>query len=128
MKRADFIKCNLVNATDRSRVRRLVRKFKLDRRKVYVIGYFGELATDEKCTTDCSGCSCDCSDGYGCSHGCAGCDECGYTGKRVQHFPDPVKVGDRYIQVEKYHCPGCGKLQEHFDSGCEECAAKCFKP
>ncbi len=38
-------------------------------------------------TGECSGCACDCGDGYPCSHGAGGCDECGYTGKRVRHFP-----------------------------------------
>ncbi len=36
----------------------------------------------DKWTQECSGCSCDCSDGYGCSHGASGCHECGYTGRR----------------------------------------------
>lgn len=33
-------------------------------------------------TYNCSGCSCDCGDGYDCSHGAPGCSECGYTGRR----------------------------------------------
>jgi hypothetical protein len=33
-------------------------------------------------TQSCSGCSCDCGDGYPCDHEPYGCDECGHTGKR----------------------------------------------
>lgn len=113
---------------DRRKIRSLVLKHGLDRRKVYCVGCFGELASDSKYTGDCNGCSCDCGDPYGCSHGCAGCDECGYTGKRINHFPDPVRVGDRYIQIHPSFCSGCGAPQEHFDSGCEPCAAKCYVP
>ena len=32
-------------------------------------------------TQACSGCNCDCGDGYPCSHGASGCEECGYTGR-----------------------------------------------
>lgn len=42
----------------------------------------GRLFTYGEWTESCSGCSCDCGDGYGCSHGAAGCQECGFTGKR----------------------------------------------
>lgn len=41
-------------------------------------------------TRECSGCSCDCGDGYGCSHGAGGCDECGYTGKRREEMWIPL--------------------------------------
>jgi len=117
------VRCNLVNPKDRRKVINIVRKLGLDRRKVYSVGYSGELATDEKATGGCSGCSCDCGDGYPCSHGCAGCEECGFTGKRVHHFPDPVRVGNGYVQIEPYHCAGCGDLLEHFDAGCAKCAS-----
>lgn len=54
---------------------------RLDRRRRHMIirGQVCELAVE---TVACSGCSCDCGDGYPCYHGAAGCHECGYTGKR----------------------------------------------
>lgn len=74
----------------RRRIRRLVLRHRLDRRKVYCIGFDGELATTERFTADCSGCSCDCHPG--CSHGASGCSECGYSGKRVHEFPANVCI------------------------------------
>lgn len=51
---------------------------------------------DAAYTGPCSGCDCDCAgDGRPCGHGAGGCDECGYTGKRVRHFPvafDPAET------------------------------------
>lgn len=44
------------------------------------------LLTYEEWTQNCSGCDCDCGDGYPCHHGAGGCEECGYTGKRRQGF------------------------------------------
>lgn len=46
-------------------------------------------------TLPCSGCSCDCGDGYGCSHGAGGCSECGYTGKRRDGMHTPYNIEDR---------------------------------
>lgn len=122
------VKCNLRDLKMRRVVERLVRRHGLDRRKVYSIGYNGELATDEKFTGTCSGCSCDCGDGYPCGHGNSGCDECGHTGKSVTHFPAPVKVGKGYIQIRPYTCPGCDSALEHFDAGCPKCASETYIP
>jgi len=83
----------------RAKIRRAVLRHRLDWRKVYELGFDGELATRERCTLACSGCSCDCSEFGGCSHGSGGCRECGYTGKRVQEFPDPIQVAGRYIHI-----------------------------
>lgn len=76
---------------DRVLIRRAVRKHGLDRRKVYGLAMGGALATEESCTTSCGSCACDCSEGR-CSHGSGGCRWCGYTGKRVQKFSDPVTI------------------------------------
>lgn len=43
-------------------------------------------------THACSGCSCDCGDGYGCSHGAGGCEECGFSGKRRQGMHTPYII------------------------------------
>lgn len=54
--------------------------FRLDRRKAW--GFLeGKLCETIRWTQACSGCSCDCGDGYGCNHGAGGCQECGYTGR-----------------------------------------------
>lgn len=82
----------------RRKIHRAVIRYGLDRRKVYGLGFQGELSTMQRCTLGCSGCSCDCHPG--CGHGCGGCHECGYTGKRVCVFPEPVSVGGKYIQIE----------------------------
>jgi hypothetical protein len=74
----------------RRRIRREVLRRGLDRRKVYCLTIDGEVGTLERFTGVCSGCRCDCRDGYPCSHGAGGCDECGYTGKRVTLFGVPV--------------------------------------
>lgn len=66
-----------------------VKELKLDRRHKWY-EFNGELIFDGKYTTPCTGCSCDCSDGYGCSHGNSGCGECGYTGKRRGFYPVPA--------------------------------------
>lgn len=107
---------------------RLVLRHQLDRRKVYTVGYDGELATVERFTDSCSGCSCDCGGGYPCSHGCSGCDECGYTGKRVKSFPSPVEVNGEFLQVRPYFCSGCGAVLQHFDAGCPGCAGEEVQP
>ena len=72
------------------RIRREVLRRGRDRRKVYCLTMDGEVGTLERFTDVCSGCRCDCGDGYPCSHGAGGCDECGYTGKRVTLFGVPV--------------------------------------
>lgn len=66
---------------------------KLDRRRKY-FKFCGTLTYNQWYTAPCSGCSCDCSDGYGCNHGNAGCSECGYTGKRRDGYPIPVFMPD----------------------------------
>lgn len=119
------VKVNCADLALRKKIIAAVLDNKLDRRKTYCVGMFGELAIMEAVTTACSGCLCDCGDGYPCGHGCSGCDWCGYTGKTKQFFPDPVKVGDGYFQLKPAKCDGCGKPIAHFDAGCPECAAKC---
>lgn len=54
--------------------------FRLDRRKNWAF-VDGELCESISWTQSCSGCSCDCGDGYGCNHGASGCEECGYQGR-----------------------------------------------
>lgn len=56
----------------------------------------GVMCEVVKYTHPCSGCSCDCSDGYGCDHGNSGCHECGYQGKRrvVMYIPLTQFIGD----------------------------------
>jgi hypothetical protein len=80
------------------KIPRLVRRLGLDRRRVYTVGYFNELAVEGRVTTWCSGCRCESCDGR-CSHPSAGCRECGFTGKRIERFPDPVMVNDEMIQL-----------------------------
>ncbi len=63
-----------------------VKKHKLDRRTKW-FAFYGMVTKNQKYTTSCSGCSCDCSDGHGCNHGNSGCSECGYTGKRISSVP-----------------------------------------
>lgn len=70
-------------------VEQAVKELKLDRRTKY-FEFLGNLVFNVKHTSPCSGCSCDCSDGYGCNHGNAGCRECGYTGKRRGVYPMPI--------------------------------------
>jgi hypothetical protein len=54
---------------------------KLDRRRSYA--WDGAVLFERYVySTFCSGCVCDCGDGYPCSHDPNGCDECGHTGKR----------------------------------------------
>lgn len=63
-----------------------IEELKLDRRHKWEV--FNEtLCYPHYYTAPCSGCSCDCSDGYGCNHGNSGCHECGYTGKRRDVAP-----------------------------------------
>lgn len=64
----------------------LIKKYKLDGR-VKWFAYNGYITRSIKFTMPCSGCSCDCSDGYGCNHSNSGCHECGYTGKRIDSYP-----------------------------------------
>lgn len=76
----------------RAAIRSTVRRLGLDRRKVYVAGFDDVLATDARVTLACSGCSCDLQPG-------CGCHECGYTGKRVQWFPEPVIIDGRMVPL-----------------------------
>lgn len=69
---------------------------KLDRRRNWEV-WQGELTYAYWYTTSCAGCSCDCSDGYGCNHGNCGCRECGYTGKRRSVVPIPAFMPDGTI-------------------------------
>ena len=78
------------NKKEAAQIRRAVLRYRLDRRRVYVIGFDGVLATVCHFTTTCSGCTCDCHPG--CGHESSGCSECGYTGKRRQSFGDPVRI------------------------------------
>lgn len=97
-KNAGRIKVYGGSKEERAEIRRLVRKHKLDRRKVYSSCY-GVLVTDAKATIPCTGCSCD--DEYPCS--CCrekgpGCPECGFAGKRITDWADPVTVnGDTVL-------------------------------
>lgn len=67
-----------------------VKELNLDKRVKY-FEWTGYLCYSAKYTHPCSGCSCDCSDGYGCNHGNSGCRECGYTGKRRGSVPVAVE-------------------------------------
>ena len=73
-----------------------VKDLKLDRRRKYGT-HLGELIYSIKYTAPCSGCSCDCSDGYGCNHGNAGCQECGYKGKRIDYAPVPIQTKEGHF-------------------------------
>lgn len=74
---------------------------RLDRRRKYFL-WEDQVCIDGKCTSPCSGCFE--SGEYGgmehlydydqkaqCRKG-AGCSECGYTGKRITHFPYPASM------------------------------------
>lgn len=74
-------------------VEEAVKELKLDRRRKW-FEFSGEVVYNHYYTAPCSGCSCDCSDGYGCSHGNAGCHECGYTGKSRDAVPVPAMWPD----------------------------------
>lgn len=77
-----------------------IKDLKLDRRhKWKVVG--GILCYPFKYTTPCTGCSCDCSSGYGCNHGNAGCRECGYTGRRRDVAPIPALDKNDYPVIIK---------------------------
>jgi hypothetical protein len=76
-----------------SSVDEAIKLLKLDKRHKWY-EFYGELIYDSKWTIPCSGCSCDCSDGYGCNHGSSGCSECGYTGKRKSYYPTPAFMPD----------------------------------
>lgn len=79
-------------------IKEAVEKYKLDRRRRW-FAFSGNVVYNYKFTHPCSGCSCDCSDGYGCSHGNAGCRECGYTGKVRDGVPVPA-WGDKGELIE----------------------------
>lgn len=76
-----------------SSVDEAVKLLKLDKRHKWE-EWNGELSYPFWYTAPCSGCSCDCSDGYGCNHGNSGCHECGYTGKRRNVVPVPAFMPD----------------------------------
>jgi len=81
-------------------VEEAVKALKLDRRHKWH-EWMGELIYDHKYTHPCSGCRCDCSDGYGCNHGNSGCHECGYTGKRIGYVPVPAFMPDgRIVEIK----------------------------
>ncbi len=72
------------------KLKEAVEKYKLDRRRKW-FAFCGNVVYDFKYTAPCSGCSCDCADGYGgCNHGAGGCDECGYKGKVRCSCPVPA--------------------------------------
>jgi hypothetical protein len=71
----------------RALIRKAVLHNKLDRRFVYTVCPDSYLSVACKFTTGCSGCVA--QDGSN-----LGCRECGFTGKRVVHFPAPVEIRD----------------------------------
>lgn len=76
---------------------------RLDRRRRYA--WDGEILYERaRYSTNCSGCSCDCGDGYPCSHGASGCRECGFTGRRrhEEWFPYGIAESTRTVERE-YH-------------------------
>jgi len=77
-----------------------VKELKLDRRHKWY-EWLGQLVYTYKYTAPCSGCSCDCSDGYGCSHGASGCHECGYTGKRRGAVPVPAFSDGDFVKIKQ---------------------------
>lgn len=81
-----------------ARICELVETNGLDKRKTYSV-WCGVLCTDEVVTTECSGCT-EFVDGHR-SYGPLGCEECGYTGKRRQHFPAPVLVEGRPVPLDE---------------------------
>ena len=103
------VKCNLVNPKERRSVQRMVMRLRLDRRRVYGVGYDGELCTDGVVVLSCSGCT-ETVDGHNSfgfpvdpRHGClvgGGCEECGYTGKRRETFQCPVMIDGRTVAVK----------------------------
>lgn len=62
---------------------------RLDRRRKYFI-WDGDVCYEAKFTTVCSGCASD--DPYTNEEKGCGCQECGYTGKRRDSIPYPVKM------------------------------------
>jgi len=94
----DKIKMSFQNETERSTIISLVDKHHLDRRKKYLI-HNGLLCVDEKTTEDCQNCT-DYGE-YGAKYGPFGCEECGYTGKRVCRRPTPVLLNDSFIYIKK---------------------------
>jgi hypothetical protein len=72
---------------------------RLDRRRRYA--WDGETLYERYAySTFCSGCICDCGDGYPCSHDPNGCDECGHTGKRRHVDWWPVADAERMRAVD----------------------------
>lgn len=80
---------------------------KLDGRRKYYL-YEGEVFINEKFTRSCTGCY-EGGEYNGLAHNypwdekaqCrvgSGCEECGYTGKRVEHYPVPVKIA--FMEVD----------------------------
>ena len=66
-----------------------IAELNLDRRHKW-FEWSGTVVYNQMFTSPCSGCSCDCSDGNGCSHGNGGCRECGYTGRCRDGVPVPA--------------------------------------
>lgn len=73
---------------------------RLDRRRKYAL-LDGEVCERSSYTSPCSGCSCNCSDGYPCGHEPAGCFECGYTGKRRWRDWVPVEAAEYARAIAK---------------------------
>ena len=81
------VKVDHADRAMRARIRKAVLRHKLDRRFVYTVCPDSYLSVACKFTTSCSGCTA--MDGSN-----LGCRECGFTGKRVVHFPAPVEIRD----------------------------------
>jgi hypothetical protein len=86
------------NETERNIIISLVNKYHLDRRKKYLI-HNGLLCIKEKITEDCQGCT-DYGE-YGVKYGPFGCEECGYTGKRVCRRFAPASIDGVYIRIKQ---------------------------
>lgn len=84
---APAVKVAHIDRIMRTRIRKAVLHHKLDRRFVYTVCPDSYLSVACKFTTSCSGCTA--MDGS-----TLGCSECGFTGKRVVHFPAPVALRD----------------------------------
>ena len=79
-----------------------ISELNLDRRHKWEV-FEGKVCHPAKISLPCSGCSCDCGDGYGCNHEPAGCRECGGSGKRRMIFPVFAMVGHEIVTVKSHH-------------------------